>query len=113
MNNGEVSQITRLLDDFTGGDRSVVDAIIPLVYDELRQLASIRLRNDQLKDSISPTILVHEAYLKLIGQKGVGWRNRAHFLAIAATTMRRVLVDYARLRNAQKRGGGKFDVTFQ
>lgn len=112
MNNGEASQVTRLLEELTGGDRSVVDAIIPLVYDELRQMASLRLRNDQLKDSISPTVLVHDAYLKLIGQERIGWQNRAHFLAIASTTMRRILVDYARLRNAQKRGGGKFDITF-
>jgi len=107
-----MSQVTRLLFELTGGDRSVVDAIMPLVYDELRARASARLRGDQLNDSVSPTLLVNETYLRLAGQEGNDWRNRAHFMAIAATTMRRILVEHARKRSAKKRGGGEFNITF-
>jgi RNA polymerase sigma factor (TIGR02999 family) len=108
----EASQVTQLLGQLTADNQSVVNAIMPLVYSELRQLASLKLKSDQLNDSICPTILVHEAYLRIAGQQDVNWRSRAHFMAIAAITMRRILVEYARMRKAQKRGGGDFDITF-
>lgn len=105
-------QITQLLGRLADGDRSVVDAILPLVYDELRRMARGHLRSERKDHTLNATALVHEAYLKLVDQNQVGWQNRAHFLAIAAQAMRRILISYARSRLAEKRGGGEAAVTF-
>ena len=96
--------VTGLLIDWSRGDRSALDRLVPLVYDELRRLASQRLRRERSDNTIETTTLVHETYLRLVDQK-VGWRNRAHFYGIAAQLMRRILVDRARRQRAAKRGG--------
>ncbi|MCI0693443.1 sigma-70 family RNA polymerase sigma factor [candidate division KSB1 bacterium] len=106
------NQITQLLLDLSGGNRAAVDALMPLVYEELRQLAHRQLRQERQGHTLNTTALVHEAYLKLIDQQRVNWQNRAHFFALAAQAMRRILINYANNRLAQKRGGGQFLVTF-
>jgi RNA polymerase sigma-70 factor, ECF subfamily len=98
--------ITDLLARAEGGDTAVVDRILPLVYDELRRLARHQLRNEPAGLTLSTTELAHEAYLRLVDQTRVQWRGRAHFLGVAATCMRRILVDHARAGLSQKRGGG-------
>jgi RNA polymerase sigma factor (TIGR02999 family) len=98
--------ITRLLIGWSRGDRAAFDELVPMVYGELRQVAARRLRHERRDHTLRPTALVHETYLKLIGQNRVRWRNRAHFFAIASRLMRRILVDHARARDAGKRGGG-------
>lgn len=103
--------ITELLLRADGTSRDAMDRILPLVYDELKAMARARLRAERANHTLSATALVHEAYLKLVDQERVQWRNRAHFFAIAARAMRRILVDHAVARNAQKRGGGEPLVT--
>jgi RNA polymerase sigma factor (TIGR02999 family) len=100
----EKENITRLLYDLTGGKREVVDSLMPLVYKELHQLAHYQLRKERRDHTLNATALVHEAYLKLIDQNKVTWQNRAHFFAIAAKAMRRILINYAHQRMALKRG---------
>jgi RNA polymerase sigma factor (TIGR02999 family) len=102
--------LTRLLADLRGGDASAVDAVLPLVYDELQALARRHLRHEHAAPTLNPTALVHEAYLRLAGQQA-DWQNRAHFLAVAAIAMRRVVLQHARRRHAEKRGGGAAAVT--
>jgi len=87
------------------GDARAIDRLLPLVYDELRAIAGRYLRNEQNGHTLQPTALVHEAYLRLIRSDGFAWQGRAQFLALAATTLRRVLIDHGRKRKAQKRGG--------
>ena len=99
-------EITRLLADWTKGDRQALEKLTPLVYDELRRLAGRYLRQERHGHTLQSTALVHEAYLKLVGQNNVHWQNRAHFFGIAAQMIRRILVDYARARSADKRGSG-------
>jgi RNA polymerase sigma factor (TIGR02999 family) len=99
-------EVTQLLSRWTGGDREALDALVPVVYGELRRMAARYLRHERLQHTLQPTALVHEAFLKLIDQREVRWQNRAHFFGVAAQLMRRVLVDYARERAASKRGGG-------
>lgn len=98
--------ITRLLAGWSRGDRAAFDQLVPVVYEELHRIAGQRLQHERLNHTLQPTALVHEAYLKLIDQRQPHWRNRAHFFAIAATLMRRILVDHARSRAADKRGEG-------
>jgi RNA polymerase sigma factor (TIGR02999 family) len=105
-------EITQLLLELSGGNRSAVDALMPLVYEELRQLAHRQLRQERQGHTLNTTALVHEAYLKLIDQQRVNWQNRTHFFALAAQAMRRILINYANNRLAQKRGGGQPLVTF-
>jgi RNA polymerase sigma factor (TIGR02999 family) len=100
------SGITELLLAWSGGDREALEKLTPLVYRELRRLAESYLRRERPGHTLQPTALAHEAYIKLIDQQSVSWRNRAHFFGIAAQTMRRILVDHARARLAEKRGGG-------
>ncbi|HXH06871.1 MAG TPA: sigma-70 family RNA polymerase sigma factor [Vicinamibacterales bacterium] len=100
------ADVTRLLTEWTAGNLAARDQLIPLVYDELREIAGRWLRRERTGHTLQPTALVHEAYLRLVDQRRVRWRDRAHFFAVAATTMRRVLVDHARRRGAAKRGGG-------
>ena len=99
-------RITQLLIAWSNGKREAADDLLPLVYAELRRLASSYLRREPLGHALQPTELVHEAYLRLIDQRKVQWRNRAHFYGIAAQIMRRLLVDHARARSAGKRGAG-------
>lgn len=104
--------ITALLHELGGGNRTVVDSLMPLVYDALHALADRRLRGERPNHTLNATALVHEAYLKLVDQSRVTWQNRAHFFAIAARAMRRILINYAKSRLAQKRGGDQVVVTF-
>ena len=106
-------EITDLLADLSDGNRAVVDVILPRVYDELQALAHGKLRRERADHTLNTTALVHEAYLKLVKQDRVTWQNRAHFFAIASTAMRRILVNYAHKRNAEKRGGGQALATFE
>lgn len=97
--------VTQLLKDWSAGDRAALDKLMPLVYGELRRLANNYLRRERANHTLQPTALVNEAYLKLIDQKSAHWQNRAQFFGVAAQLMRRILVDHARTRQAQKRGG--------
>jgi RNA polymerase sigma factor (TIGR02999 family) len=99
-------QITELLAAASGGNVDALNRLFPLVYDELRRLASNRLRAERGDHTLNTTALVHEAYLKLIEQTRVQWQNRAHFYAIASRAMRRILINYAEMKKADKRGGG-------
>ena len=98
-------QVTVLLAKWAQGDREALDALTPLVYNELRKLAKSYLRRERAGHTLEGTALVHEAYLRLIDQRAVEWRNRNHFFALAAELIRRILVDHARARIAAKRGG--------
>jgi len=98
--------ITRLLREWQGGSAQALERLIPLVYNELRTLASRYLSGERRDHTLQTTGLVHEAYLKLAGQREVDWQNRAHFFGIAAQLMRRILVDHARRHRRVKRGGG-------
>ncbi|MFN7930047.1 MAG: sigma-70 family RNA polymerase sigma factor [Blastocatellia bacterium] len=97
--------VTQLLTAYNHGDQSALEQVFPLVYHELRRLASGYLRREREDHTLQPTALVHEAYLRLLGQD-VAWQNRAHFLGVAAQMMRRILVDHARQHQAEKRGSG-------
>jgi RNA polymerase sigma factor (TIGR02999 family) len=94
------------LQGWRGGDRNDLEALLPLVYDELRRLAHYHLKNERPGHTLQTTALVHEAYFRLVGQELPEWESRAHFFAIAAQLMRQILVDYARRRRASKRGSG-------
>lgn len=102
-----LSDVSRLLQQWSAGDESARDRLIPLVYDRLRELAHHRLRATPGDHSMNTTGLVHEAYLRLVDASGVDLPDRAHFLALASQVMRNLLVDRARARLAAKRGGGK------
>jgi RNA polymerase sigma-70 factor, ECF subfamily len=97
--------VTQLLVDWSNGDQSALDKLMPVVYDELRRLAGNYLRRERAGHTLQPTALVNEAYLKLVDQRHARWQNRAQFFGVAAQLMRRILVDHARVRQAQKRGG--------
>jgi RNA polymerase sigma factor (TIGR02999 family) len=98
--------VTALLVEWTRGDRHALDRLLPLVYDEMRRIAARQLRRERAGHTLQPTALVHEAYVKLVDQRHVDWRNRAHFYGVASQVMRRLLVDHARRHNAAKRGNG-------
>ncbi len=100
-------EVTQLLQQWQGGDEEAMDRLMPLVYNELRQLAHRHLQRERADHTLRTTALVHEAYLNMVGQDQMPWQNRAHFFAIASRVMRRVLIWYARRRNAAKRGGGR------
>jgi RNA polymerase sigma factor (TIGR02999 family) len=100
------SQITQLLQRWRDGNREALDALLPLIYDELRRLAHRHLRNERPEHTLQSSALVHEAYLRLVGQDFPQWEGRSHFFAIAAQLMRQILVDYARRHRASKRGSG-------
>ena len=104
--------ITQLLHQLSDGNANAVDALMPLVYEELHAMADRQMRRERANHTINSTALVHEAYLKLVDQNRVNWQNRAHFFAIAAQAMRRILINYAQSRLAQKRGGGQVLATF-
>ena len=102
---------TRLLLAFSGGDRNALDQMLPLVYDELHRLAEHYLGAERENHTLQPTALVHEAYMRLINQRAVDWRNRAQFMGVAAGIMRRILINYARDRAAGKRGGNREQIS--
>jgi RNA polymerase sigma factor (TIGR02999 family) len=99
------AEITQLLRDWQGGSREALDQLVPLVYDELHVIAARHLAGERRDRTLQTTALVNEAYLKLIDQRRVDWQNRAHFFAIAARLMRRILIDDARRRQREKHGG--------
>jgi RNA polymerase sigma factor (TIGR02999 family) len=97
--------ITRMLQDWSDGNRDVINDLMPLVHDELHRQAKRYLRRERANHTLQTTALIHEAYIKLIGQRNVEWEGRTHFYAIAAQAMRRILVDHARTQKREKRGG--------
>jgi RNA polymerase sigma factor (TIGR02999 family) len=107
------SEITLLLRKVGGGDRKALGELVPLLYERLRLLAHHRLMRERADHTLNTTALVHEAYLELVDIDHADWRDRAHFLAAASRVMRHILVDYARQRNAQKRGGGRVRVELE
>jgi RNA polymerase sigma factor (TIGR02999 family) len=107
----ESAKITQLLIDWNNGRNGALEDLLPLVYAELRRLAAQRLRLERPDHTLQPTALVHEVYIRLVDQRRVRWQNRAHFYGVAAHVMRRILVDRARARKADKRGAGLERVT--
>lgn len=103
--------VTALLAHWRAGDPAAVDALFSIVYDELRRIARGYLRGERAAITLQPTVLVHEAYMRLVGQRGVSWENRSHFFAVASQMMRRILVDHARKRQAEKRGGSVLTIS--
>lgn len=97
--------ITQLLAKWSAGDREAAERVLPLVYEELRRIAARQLRRERDAHTLQATAIVHEAYMRLVGQEGLCWPSRAHFFAFSAHLIRRILVDYARHRNRAKRGG--------
>ena len=106
-------RITQLLVAHHEGDRAAFDRLLPLVYDELRRIAGRQIRRRGAAHTLNATALVHEAYFRLVDETKVSWQNRSHFFAIAARSMRRVIVDYARERQAKKRGGDQVRVSME
>jgi RNA polymerase sigma factor (TIGR02999 family) len=106
-------QVTQLLVAARGGNVEALNELFPLVYKELLRLARSRLRSERRGHTLNTTALVHEAYLKLVEQKHVAWQNRAHFYAIASRAMRRILINYAEMRKAGKRGGGAVPIALE
>ena len=108
---GDSRQVTDLLLQMRGGDAQAMDRLFPLVYQELRRLAHHQLRRERPGHTLGTTGLVHETYVRLVDQTRVEWRDRGHFLVVAAWAMRRILVDYARRNRAARRGGGSVRFT--
>jgi RNA polymerase sigma factor (TIGR02999 family) len=107
---GQAGAVSRLLQAWGRGDLQSRDDLMPVVYRELRRRAGAYLRRERQDHTLQPTALVHEAYMRLVGQERVAWQNRAHFFAIASQTMRRILVEYARQHEAAKRPGAGVQV---
>lgn len=107
MGPSDNADITRILQRASDGDDSAVNRLMPLVYDELRALAESYLQRERPDHTLQATALVHEAYVRLVRQEDVEWKNRAHFFAVAAQAIRRILVDHARTRQRAKRGGDR------
>src|SRR5262245_9962737 len=101
------SDVTQLLTELQGGHPEAAAQLLPLVYDELRGLAARHFQRQPANHTLQPTALVHEAFLKLVGNPNAEWKNRVHFFAVAATAMRQILVNHAESRNALKRGGAR------
>jgi RNA polymerase sigma factor (TIGR02999 family) len=99
-------EVTALLVNWSNGDQHALEELMPLVYGELRRLANAHLRRERAEHTLQSTALVHEAFLRLVDQRDVHWKSRAHFYGIAARMIRRILVDHARAQNAGKRGAG-------
>jgi RNA polymerase sigma factor (TIGR02999 family) len=107
-----MSDITRILESIEHGDPRAADELLPLVYEELRKLAAARMAQENPGHTLQPTALVHEAWLRLVGDENVRWDGRAHFFGAAAEAMRRILIDRARRRNARRHGGDQQRVDF-
>jgi RNA polymerase sigma factor (TIGR02999 family) len=103
--------ITEWLVQYRGGQREALDRLVPVLYDELHAMAARVLRLERAGHTLGPTALVNEVYLRLVGQRDLAWQNRAHFRGVAASVMRHVLVDHARKRLREKRGGGELRVS--
>lgn len=103
-------EVTSLLNKLTQGDHEAAAKLVPLVYDELRRIATSRLRHERPDHTLQTTALVHEAYLKLVEQRNTKWQNRAQFFGVASQAMRRILVDYARGQQRMRRGGKQQNV---
>lgn len=99
-------QVSQLLNEWSSGNQAARDQLMPLVYEELHRLAHQYMKRESPGHTLQTSALVNEAFVRLVDQKNVRWQNRAHFFGIAAQAMRRILVDYARVRNSAKRGGG-------
>lgn len=106
------SNVTELLQAWTGGDKEALDKLIPLIHTELYRLAARRMRGEKQGHTLQATALVNEAYCKLVDLKSIRWQNRAHFFAIASQIMRRILIDHAKARLREKRGGAAQKVSF-
>ena len=111
MTSPSSDEVTKLLLDWSNGDKTALDKLMPLVYDELRGLARRYLGGERRGHTLQTTAIVHEAYLQLVDQRRVQWQNRAHFFGISAHLMRRILAGYARSRRYAKRGGGAQQVS--
>lgn len=105
-------EVTRLLAQLRAGNEDAAAELAPLIYQELHRLAAACMRRERPEHTLQPTALVNEAYMRLVGQRGVQWQNRSHFYGIAAQVMRRVLLDYARKHKSAKRGGPQKKVQF-
>jgi RNA polymerase sigma-70 factor (ECF subfamily) len=111
MTPGSTQSVTGLLQAWASGDQAALDELLPLVYDDLRRQARRYMRAQPAGHTLQTTALVHEAYLRLVGQSSVEWKGRAHFFGVAAKAMRSILVDHARARGAAKRGGSARTIT--
>ena len=107
MTPDDANQVTRMLHRAGAGDGAAMDELLPLVYEQLRLTAQRRMAGERADHTLDATALVHEAYLRLVGDRRVPWQNRAHFYAAAAEAMRRILLDHAKARGREKRGGGR------
>lgn len=105
--------VSQLLLDWSKGDKAALDALVPLVHEELHRLAHRYMGGEHAGHTLQTTALINEAYLRLTDYKNMRWQNRAHFFAVAAQAMRRILVDYARRHHYTKRGGGAYQVTLE
>jgi RNA polymerase sigma factor (TIGR02999 family) len=103
-------EVTRLLHEVSAGNRTAFDQLVPLVYDELHRIATNRIRAEPVGHTLTPTALVHEAYLQMVQQDRAQWHSRAHFFAVAAQAMRRILINYAKMKDRLKRGGGSVPI---
>src|SRR5438093_11337114 len=110
---GGVSDVTRILAAVEQGDPKAADELLPLVYEELRKLAAHKMANEAAGQTLQPTALVHEAWMRLVGKENPKFQNRAHFFAAAAEAMRRILIDRARRKRALRHGGGQQRVDFE
>jgi len=113
LQSADPGEVTILLQQVSHGDSHAADKLIPFVLDELRRLARLQLQREKSDHTLQPTALVNEAYIRLVGDQARDWQSRAHFIGVSASVMRRILIDYARRRHAQKRGAasaGTLDV---
>jgi len=111
--NSPQEAVTRLLVEWKSGSKEALDLLTPIVYDELRRLADHYLRNERAAETLQPTALVHEAYLRLVAQSLPDWESRSHFFGVAAHLMRQILVDHARRKRSAKRGSGAENVSIE
>ena len=112
MIRGKSQQVTKLLIQWSEGNQTALDELMPIVYDELRKMAKGYMNRQHGGHTMQTTELIHEAYLKLAGNDEKDWKNRAHFFGVASKAMRHILVDYARSKNSQRRGGNERKITF-
>ena len=113
MRSSAAPQITQLLIDWSNGDESALNQLMPLVYDELRRMARRYMRHERTRRTLQTTALVHEAYLRLADYKKIKWHEQSHFFAVAATVMRRILVEHARARGRLRRGGNAVTISLE
>jgi len=109
----KASKITQMLREWSDGNQEALDNLLPLVYDELHRQAARYLRKERPGHTLQTTALIHEAYLKLINRRDVNWESRTHFFAVAAQAMRRILVDYAKAKHREKRGGDNIKLSLE